>query len=132
MKDSASAFHFQTPIKKEKIISALLISALYSKNIYVPTVPYFTRNSGWIGIPVALGVTPSMKKKHYIVMTDESILCSCHTHTRTLFEYIYEKNLWILQRYCLIRRAVILLKQMDRSRPAKVAPVFKFLNVLPS
>jgi hypothetical protein len=68
-----SVIHFQTPIKKEKIKKICsLISALYSKVIYVPTVPYFARSSGWIRIPVALGVTPSIKK-HW-VMTDESIL----------------------------------------------------------
>jgi hypothetical protein len=63
MKDSAIRNPFSNTNKKgkkeKKICSQ--ISALYSKNIYVPTVPYFTRSSGWIRIPVALGVTPSLK-----------------------------------------------------------------------
>jgi len=62
MKDSV--IHFETSINKGKnkeICS--LISALYLKIIYVPTVPYFARSSGWVRIPVALGVTPSPQKQ---------------------------------------------------------------------
>jgi hypothetical protein len=47
---------------KNKIYMFTIKSALlYAKIIYVPTVPYFARSSGWIRIPVALGVTPSIK-----------------------------------------------------------------------
>jgi hypothetical protein len=95
-----SAIHFQkTPTKKEKGKNMFtIISALYSKIIYVPTVPYFARSSGWIRIPVALRVTPSIKKKN--IFDDRRQHSVAVTHTRTLLEYIYEKSLfeylWIL------------------------------------